>query len=650
MARAGFRVFPLIPGDKKPAVERFPIVATTDEAQIQQWWGERPDCNIGVSTSGFVVIDIDTKKGAHALQNYYANGGDFNTFVVQTATGGYHCYYTGPNSSLAVDVVPGIDIRSHGGFVVGPGSVTASRNEGCVDGAYAIVSGKPLAKIPITFELLLKPPREARQRLDDAERDTPVNIQNAKTWLQSAEPAIEGKGGNNLTFRVCAKIVRDFALTPETAYQLLALHYNERCIPPWQPGELWQLVLNADAYGSGDLGVLSPDRQLGAVTIIEPPPVAQEQVYSPSGVHLGNAVAPDKQVARPWCVERLLMRGEVSVLGGMGSAGKSMFELTAAAHFAQGKDFGAFKLRVPHVPLRVLIYNGEDDVMEASRRLSAICNAYNFDYNVVIQNIVLMDDRQGDLIVCYLERGVARVNEQATNFISTTLKNLNIDIGIFDPYVNLHGLNESDNVQMRFCIMTLRNIARSVNACIWIAHHTSKGSTQKEKGDADAFRGAGALVNSSRVALLLSSLTKGDKEMFGIRDKALHDYFRIDPGKSNYDKKTGEAVEWLQWQTVRHIAGDLIGVPMIANMRKRQNDQDAAIGAIIVQAMRLQGVGAFLRTDAARAIKASGHIAATMSETSLRNLVELMFERPLTIGTDTLVLVTENGKDLIKLT
>jgi len=654
MARAGFRVFPLIPGDKKPAVSRFPLVATNDEAQVRAWWTERPDCNIGISTSGFVVLDVDTKKGQIALDNFHMLGGDLrNTFVVRTATGGYHAYYTGPNSKLAVDLVFGVDVRSAGGYVVGPGSVTSSRNPGCVDGSYEVITSRPMASVPPAFHIMLQPPGELRQRDDNAERDTPQNIQNAKSWLLTAEPAIEGQGGNNQTFRVAARLVRDFALTPETAYQLLVAHYNERCIPPWQNAELWGIVENAEAYGTSNLGAATPERLLGeGVTMIEPPPVeaAQPYVYQPKGVHLGNAVPPDKQIARPWRVEKLLMTGELSILGGIGSAGKSMFELTAAAHFALGKDFGVFKLRVPGVPLRSIIYNGEDDIMEASRRLWAICAAYNFDYYVVTQNIALMDDRQGELTVAAQQHGVPITNQQATDYIINTARETRADVLIFDPLVNLHNLNESDNGHMRFFVGVLRNIGRAADAAVLVAHHTAKGASLKAKDDADGFRGASSIVNSSRAALLLSGMSKTDREQYGIREGNQRDYFRIDSGKANYSRKENDAIEWFKWQTVKHVAGDLIGVPMLANLKARQSDHDKELATIIRDYMRMHAVGSCTRTDAAHAIKASGHVSGKLSDSSLRNMMATMLERPVLIGDDRLELVSENGKELIRLT
>lgn len=651
LAGMGFRVFPLIPYDKKPAIPRFPVAATTDPAQIDAWWNERPDCNVGVCTTGFVVVDIDVKKGPHALAAFRELGGDFNTFTVKTPTGGYHCYYVGPDSQLAVDTpAPGIDIRSHHGFVVGPGSVTSKINEGCVDGTYTVENFAPLAPVPLAVEIALRPPGDVRQRDDTAERDIPYNIENAKVALQTALPAIAGQGGNDATYRLCAKIVRDFALTPETAYQLLLSHWNERCIPPWSHGELFAIIQHADAYGTGDLGKGSPDRTFGTVTVPPQPEIVQTpavQVYQPLGVYMGNALPAAQQTARPWKVEKLLMNGEVTVLGGVGAAGKSMFQLACAAHFAVGKDFGPFKLKMHGFPLRTLIYNGEDDTQEQSRRLLAVCQQFQLDYDHVRANIAFMDDRQGELTLVSAPHNVVQYNAQAVNFVIDTARTQEADILMFDPFVNLHACNENDNTQMRFLVTALKNIGRETNAAVLVAHHTGKGGNGREKGDADAFRGAGAIINSARLAILISSLTENDRAQFGIKPKNAKDFMRLDVGKVNMFRKDGEALAWLKWETVKHFAGDLIGVPTLALMDKRKADQDADIARIIRDAMRASGSGAITRSAAAKAIKASDHVLSNLSESGLRNIIDAAFENPLDVDDDTLVIGKIDGKELI---
>ncbi|HSH42636.1 MAG TPA: bifunctional DNA primase/polymerase [Arenicellales bacterium] len=134
LAGVGFHVFPLRSGGKKPAITGWPKRATTDPAQIEQWWSGR-SLNIGIATERFgdgqalVVVDIDNKNGKCGDETVLAlelEGLDLPpTWQVLTPTGGRHLYYVvdEPVKQGAEVLGPGVDIRSRGGYVVAPGSV-----------------------------------------------------------------------------------------------------------------------------------------------------------------------------------------------------------------------------------------------------------------------------------------------------------------------------------------------------------------------------------------------------------------------------------------------------------------------------------------------------------------------------------------------
>lgn len=69
LAAAGFHVFPLIPGTKKPLIAGFPTAASWDPQQIEHWAAKWPRANWGVSTSRFgdgehlIAVDVDVKNG-----------------------------------------------------------------------------------------------------------------------------------------------------------------------------------------------------------------------------------------------------------------------------------------------------------------------------------------------------------------------------------------------------------------------------------------------------------------------------------------------------------------------------------------------------------------------------------------------------------
>ncbi|AIK69345.1 DNA primase/polymerase [Mycobacterium phage Minerva] len=68
--KAGWAVFPLVPGEKRPATRNGFKDATRDGAQIRRWWTENPNYNIGLptgKTAGFDVVDVDGPQGVQSL-------------------------------------------------------------------------------------------------------------------------------------------------------------------------------------------------------------------------------------------------------------------------------------------------------------------------------------------------------------------------------------------------------------------------------------------------------------------------------------------------------------------------------------------------------------------------------------------------------
>lgn len=660
MAGRGFRVFPCVPYGKKPAIEDWTSAATTDEAQIRAWFASRPDYNYGVLTTGRVVVDIDVSKVGRdvALANYAELGGHFETLTIQSPTEGYHTYFEGPDSGLRVGMLAGIDIRSHNGYVVGPGCYTdpARTDDTSVKavGWYTVVRDLEPEWVPPGIETRLRPPGERREGFDNwVELDTPTAISNAWAWLQLAPPAIEGQGGDNQTYIVAAKLVRDFALSAEKAFELLCAGWNERCSPPWPLEQLWLKIKNAQDYGTAPLGGARPEATFGNVVIPDVPLQWYQKPAVEHGIYLGNALDPNSLEARRWLAERLLMRGEVTVMAAAGAAGKSIMTLTIFAHFAVGKDYGPYKLKQSGRPQRIFIYNGEDDIAEQTRRLLAICATYKLDYEQVRANLMLMDDSMGDLILAAAERNVAHEYTAVTDFITDLLITNEIDIASFDPLVNLHQCNESDNPQMRFLIGTVfKKIARKANIAVLVAHHVTKGGA-KEAGNADDIRGAGSIINSARIAVMLSGPNDKDLSSLGIDQSVRHGYVRIDDAKANLFLRSGSAIMWTKWESVRIATLDTIGVPVVMEVDAAKQAERARVGEIIYRNMLTAGTATAIVADAVRWLRGEDEMYNAMcdkNDTTLRRLIQAHLARPIQVADNTqLVLTGSSGKPIIQL-
>ncbi len=181
-AARGWPIFPLRPGDKRPAITAWEGRATTDLARIERCWTHAP-YNIGIPTgpARLVVIDLDIPKGADDVPpapwnlSGITDGADvlaalceqqgepypMNTHTVRTGSGGTHLYFTAPNDvelrNSAGALGWKVDTRAVGGYVVGAGSIVNNF-------PYAVTSDAPTALLPEWLAELLRPARLPPQR------------------------------------------------------------------------------------------------------------------------------------------------------------------------------------------------------------------------------------------------------------------------------------------------------------------------------------------------------------------------------------------------------------------------------------------------------------------------------------------------------
>jgi hypothetical protein len=206
-AGRGWPVFPLRPATKRPAFPDHDAAhctgsdprcqaghtgwqerATTDPGRITRAWSRAP-YNIGIATgpAGLVVLDLDKPKLGQAPPAEWASqgirdGSDvlaavcerhshacgyqdlFGTFLVRTARGGLHLYYTAP-AGLRLANTAGesgrglgwlIDTRAHGGYVVAAGSAVTL--PGGATGRYQVAYDRPPAVLPEWLAALLTAP------------------------------------------------------------------------------------------------------------------------------------------------------------------------------------------------------------------------------------------------------------------------------------------------------------------------------------------------------------------------------------------------------------------------------------------------------------------------------------------------------------
>lgn len=145
LVRRGFHVFPVKHQGKEPVV-RWTERATVDGQTVLSWFAGTEPLNVGIACgpSGLLVVDED-RPGAFG--QYATSVGETIPATFTVATGkGQHYYFaangTAYSNAEGALAGTGIDIRGHGGYVVGPGSVHATGV------AYQVTSDVDPAPVP----------------------------------------------------------------------------------------------------------------------------------------------------------------------------------------------------------------------------------------------------------------------------------------------------------------------------------------------------------------------------------------------------------------------------------------------------------------------------------------------------------------------
>lgn len=117
---------------KHPITLRGCLDASTDEAQIRDWWERTPFANIAVATgkpSGVYVVDLDGQDGIDAWTTIEDDYGDAGGVMSLTGGGGAHLWFALGEHDLSNThwrVAAHVDTRGTGGYVVVPPSLHRS--------------------------------------------------------------------------------------------------------------------------------------------------------------------------------------------------------------------------------------------------------------------------------------------------------------------------------------------------------------------------------------------------------------------------------------------------------------------------------------------------------------------------------------------
>lgn len=280
--------------------------------------------------------------------------------------------------------------------------------------------------------------------------------------------------------------------------------------------------------------------------------------------------------ARPWLAPGYLLRGTVTLVLGAGGVSKSSLVLAYAAALALGQPLHGMR---PRGRLRAAVFNVEDASDEQQRRLSAVLTSMGrLPSDVAGWILRTGPTRTGALFEKHpLTGGIVPTAAMAQ--LEADLVEFGADALFLDPLAELHGVEENDNTGMRAIVAEFRALAVRLNLAVCIVHHTRKGLVVA--GDADAGRGASAIVGAARVVLTLVGMTPEEAAAFGLPGDSARHYFRVDGGKANYSALA--SAEWFERRVYTLANEDHVAVtvpwhpPQDAITPDAQVDVEAAV-------------------------------------------------------------------------
>jgi hypothetical protein len=229
---------------------------------------------------------------------------------------------------------------------------------------------------------------------------------------------------------------------------------------------------------------------------------------------------------RQWVYGRHYIRKFVSATFSPGGVGKSSLVITEAMAMASNRRLLGPS---PGQRYRVAYWNGEDPLEETQRRVFGAALHHGLKPHDLEGFLFLGSGREAELVIAEQRSSGTTILTPNVEMVLDTIRRLELDVIIVDPFVSSHRVTENDNNAIDMVVKAWGKIADQTNTAIELVHHTRKANgaeTTVEDG-----RGASALLYAARSARALNAMTKEEAERAGVeRHRA---YFRVDNGKAN---------------------------------------------------------------------------------------------------------------------
>jgi hypothetical protein len=398
LAREGFYVLRVRPGDKRP-LDEWKDTMTNDVSKVYKLWSEG-EFNVGVAAmpSGVFAIDVDGPTGEAELARLEADNGRLPiTMEVRTPGrgGGRHLYFAAPEGmQLLPRLRPGLDIK-HNGYLLAPPSRHPTggtyRWERKTKPAAAPKWLIAMAERKVYDDLPERehPPSQRNGRWERVEDFFDATFTCQDVMIEALHQGLDwkyaGLHSGNHSYTRPGKNLRD-------GVSLVVYRYSRTPVRPCQ----YHVPTNCERCGFTRAQMFStsdPDTAAGSygpwrlyVHILHRDDweAARQEVTArgfkgqfwepPSREDLAQPLAPTARfkfvavdastiipVRKEWVVPWLVPKGELTLITGKPSAGKSIFTIDLIARLTRGEPLPVGKGCVDG-PAKVLFLTGEEDM------------------------------------------------------------------------------------------------------------------------------------------------------------------------------------------------------------------------------------------------------------------------------------------------
>lgn len=249
---------------------------------------------------------------------------------------------------------------------------------------------------------------------------------------------------------------------------------------------------------------------------------------------------------RPWLFGRWLLRGTCAAAVAAGGMGKTTWIAGAVMSLVSANPY--FGKSVWGGPKRVWLWNLEDPLDEMARAIQAAALHYGLSESD-LEGRLFIDTAMDGAGLCTAVEDAAgfRLIKPVYEQITAELIARQIDVLVIDPFVSSHEVEENANTKIDSIAKAWARVAHDANASVILVHHTSKAGAVEVT--ALSARGAVALVNACRSALVFNRMSEDEAARFSIEDDAeRRRYFTVQDDKHN--RAPAEQADWFKLVSV----------------------------------------------------------------------------------------------------